>query len=140
MTTNLFQPPAAVVADVERPVDVAQATLRDIRNAWIAATLSGTVTLIFAAVAALGSPLFGIGALQFVDAALIFGLAYGVYRRSRTCAVALLAYFVLSKLIMLQAGAPASGMAVALAFIYFYFRGVVGTFRYHKSGPGLTRF
>jgi hypothetical protein len=133
MSRNPFQPPAAAVADLERPADDAESVRRDIRNAWIAATLSGVATLLFAAAATLGSPVFGFSALELVDAALIFGLAYGIYRRSRACAVSLFAYFVLSKLLMLQAGARSSGLPIALVFIYFYFRGVVGTFRYHRA-------
>ncbi|HXZ92266.1 MAG TPA: hypothetical protein VEG36_05240 [Burkholderiales bacterium] len=133
MAYNPFQPPASVVTDVVRPTQVAEPVRRDIRNAWIAATISGCVTLVFAAIATLSSPVFGFGAAQFIDVALIFGLGYGVYRCSRACAVGLLAYFVLSKLIMLRAGGPASGIPMALLFIYFYSRGVVGTFRYHRA-------
>lgn len=133
MAHNPFQPPTAVVADVDRPTQVAESIRRDIRNAWIAGTISGCVTLVIATIATLTAPVFGFGAAQFMDVALIFGLAYGIYRCSRACAVGLLAYFVLSKLILLRAGGPASGIPMALLFIYFYSRGVVGTFRYHRA-------
>lgn len=71
-------------------------------------------------------------AWNFVDVALIAGLAFGIYKRSRTAATIMLAYFVLSKvLITINTGMP-SGLVLGLLFTIFYFRAMTATFRYHR--------
>ena len=67
------------------------------------------------------------------DIFLIFGLAFGVYQKNRICAVILFAYFVLSKLVQIFTS-PINFFAllVALAFGYFYFEGMRGTFSHYK--------
>ncbi len=135
METNPYLAPTAYVADVERAVLVDGAVFRDIRNAWIAAVISGTISLIVVMVSVSYVQVLGIDAWDFFDVALIFGLAYGVYRRSRVCAVLLLVHFICARWYMLQHGASLSGLSLvfALMFVYFYFRGVIGTFRYQKA-------
>ena len=104
---------------------------KKIKNAWIAALISGTLTLLVTLYAVFGESIMGFDAWAFFDVALIFGLAYGIYRKSRTCAVVMLVYFVAAKIFLIAQTGTASGLPLALVFIYFYALGVVGTFRYH---------
>ena len=104
-----------------------------IKNAVIAACISGGMTALFTLIALAGVNPVGLDAWAFIDVALIFGLAYGIHRKSRTCAVTLLVYFVASKIYMMsQMGSP-TGLPLALVFIYYYFMGVQATFKYHGA-------
>lgn len=57
---------------------------------------------------------------------------FGIYKKSRTCAVLMLLLFAANKVIMWFESGSVSGLPVSLIFLYFYFMGVVGTFQYHK--------
>jgi len=110
------------------PVDV----LKKIKNAWIAGLISGAATLVVTLLAVSGVQLLGFSAWEFVDVALILGLTYGIYRKSRVCAVLMVIYFAASKiLIVMETGKPTGGF-MAIIFLYFYVQGVLGTFAYHK--------
>ena len=127
---NPYTAPSAVVADpiIEVPLE----TRKKIKSAWVAACISGTLTLVVTLIAMSGTELLGFDAWSFIDVALIFGLAFGIYKKSRTCAVVMLAYFVLSKIVlMIEAGKP-SGLLMAFVFGYYFWQGVQGTFAYHK--------
>jgi hypothetical protein len=129
-TENPYSAPAAQIADptLEIPEDIR----KKIKNAWVAAVISGSITLVVTLVAMSGTDILGFSAWELVDVGLIFLLAFGIYQRSRACAVAMLAYFVLSKIfIMVESGRP-SGIPLAIVFIYFFWQGVSGTFAYHK--------
>ena len=95
--------------------------------------ISGTVTLAVTLISIFAAPVMGFGPWELLDVALIFGLAFGISRRSRTCAILLLIYFLISKFILLVTNPSASSVPMALVFIYFYVRAVIGTFRYHKA-------
>lgn len=119
--------------DANPPVQVPADVLSKIRSAWIAAVVSGTITLLFTLAAMAGHSVLGISAANFVDVALIFGLAFGIYRKSRTCAVLMLVYFLASKIYMIQQnGAAGAGGILGVVFLVFYAMGVMGTFQYHK--------
>jgi hypothetical protein len=128
---NPYQPPTAAVSD---PPDqsVPDSILRDIRNGWIAAVVSGSVTLVYVVVAIYGVKVYGITAWELVDVGLVFALAYGIYRRSRVCAVLLIVYFVYAKAYLLLEGAPASSLVIGAIFLYFYVRAALAAFRYHR--------
>lgn len=106
-----------------------------IKHAWIAAVVSGCLTLL-AALAAIvsGGSLFGApwDGWVLIDALLILGLAYGIYRKNRAAAVAMLLYFTLSQIWMRIDGVGSSGVMLAFFFFFFYLRGAVGTFAYEK--------
>jgi serine/threonine-protein kinase len=69
---------------------------------------------------------------KLIDVALILGLTYGIYRKSRVCALLMLVYFLISKLIMIEHDSKGSGLVMAVIFLYYYVQGVLGTFAYHK--------
>jgi serine/threonine-protein kinase len=104
-----------------------------IKNAWIAGAISGTITLVVTLFAISGSSILGFSAWELLDVALIFGLTFGIYKKSRTCAVLMLIYFLYAKITLIaQNGVASSGIVLALVFIYYFGQGVVGTFQYHK--------
>jgi len=107
---------------------------KKVSNAWWAALLSAGVTVIFAFISLGGEPVAGIDAWAFLDVALILGLAFGISRKSRICAVLLLVYFVGGKILMWTEAGNVRGLPVALVFMWYFAQGVVGTFQYH----GLT--
>lgn len=130
--------PASPVARIAvTPVAAAPAVDPDvekgIKNAVVAACISGGITALFTLVALAGVNPVGLDGWAFVDVALIFVLAYGIHRRSRACAVILLVYFVASKIFMMvQMGKP-TGLPLAIVFIYYYFMGVQATFKHHSN-------
>lgn len=132
---NPYESPSATIADTALPRerDVPDDITRPITHGWVAACVSGAITLLVTLVA-MGSGGNGVGdgAWNLVDVGLIALLAFGIYKRSRTAATIMLAYFVLSKiLIMVETGRP-SGLVLGLLFAIFYFRAMTATYRYHR--------
>ncbi|SRR5712692_487560 len=133
MTSNPYSPPKANVQSSEREPTIPMEVLKKIRNAWIAGVISGCLTLVVTLVAMGGTSILGYSAWELVDVALVFGLTFGIYKKSRTCAILMLVYFAYSKFILLvENPGKTSGIVMAVIFIYFYALGVVGTFQYHK--------
>jgi hypothetical protein len=72
------------------------------------------------------------------DVIIILLLAFGIYKKSRVCAIVMLIYFILGKIIQFSEYAsygidtPPSNYLVAVVFIYFYFQAVRGTIAFHK--------
>jgi hypothetical protein len=93
---------------------------------WIAAVIAGFFTTFCVITGCLNK-------YYIVDMALLFGLAYGVYRRSRTCAVLLLAYAIASQAMFFSRGRQPSAIALVSAGTFFtaYALGVIGTFVSH---------
>lgn len=135
-TTNPYAAPSADVstAPAAVPVEVA----KKIRNGWVAACISGTLTLVVTLIAMSGTAILSFSAWSLIDVAVIFGLAFGIYRKSRTCAVLMLVFFVASKIFMMvQSGKP-SGLLLAIVFFYYFWQAVMGTFAYHRLKPELA--
>lgn len=129
-TENPYSAPATQIADpiLEIPEDIR----KKIKNAWVAAVISGSMTLVVTLIAMSGTDILGFSAWELLDVALVLLLAFGIYKKSRACAVAMLAYFVLSKILMMVESGKPSGLPLAIVFIYFFWQGVSGTFAYHK--------
>ena len=129
-TENPYSAPAAYVADVtpEIPEDIR----KKMKGAWVAAAVSGSLTFAITLVAMSGTPILGFSAWELLDVGFIFGLAFGIYKRSRACAVAMLVYFVISKIIFLVESGKPSGVVMSVIFIYYFWQGVSATFAYHK--------
>jgi hypothetical protein len=130
---NRYAPPEADVALPAVEPQVPKATLRKIRNAWIAGLISAGMTLLLVLLAVAGTSIAGFTGWEIVDVALILGLTFGIYRKSRVCAVLMLVYFVVSKVLLILETGQASGIVLALVFFYYYAQGVAGTFAYHKQ-------
>jgi serine/threonine-protein kinase len=132
MNQNPYDAPKANVETPAEALRVPAEVLTKIRNAWVAGCISGCITLIITLLAISGTSVLGFDAWELIDVALIFGLAFGIYRKSRVCAVSMLVYFVAAKILIIKETGQASGAILALIFIYYYWQGIVGTFQYHK--------
>jgi hypothetical protein len=109
------------------PEDIA----KDIRNGVIAGCISGGLTLIVTLMTMGSTEIMGLSVWSLIDVALIFGLTFGIYRKSRVAAILMLVYFVISKILQIADTGKASGLLLAIAFVYCYARAVMATFRYH---------
>jgi serine/threonine-protein kinase len=128
-------PYSASTVDMEQAdeIVVPEKVQKQIRNAWIAGTISGTITLAVVLFAMAGANILGFSAWQLIDVALIFALTFGIYRKSRVCAVVMLIYFIISKAMLITQAGSSTGIITALIFLYYYGYGVAGTFAYHKA-------
>jgi serine/threonine-protein kinase len=106
-----------------------------IRNACIAGTICGVLTLLVTLIAVAGVDIPG---LEFdlwtlFDVFLIFALTFGIYKKNRVCAVLMFVYFVGSKVLMWKESGSVSGLGMATLFGYFFLQGILGTFAYHRT-------
>lgn len=100
-----------------------------IKVAFIAALISGSVTLILLLLNLAGIIDLGLTIIDFVDVILVFGLSYGIYRKSRAAAIIMVLYFIGSKIIM----SPEFRIgAMSILFILIFIRGAVATFIVRK--------
>lgn len=133
--SNPYESPAVVIAETRLPLerDVPEEISRPITHGWVAACVSCVMTLLVTLIALFGDSAGNTDAAwNFVDVALIAGLAFGIYKRSRTAATIMLAYFVLSKVLIMINTGMSSGLVLGLLFTIFYFRAMTATFRYHR--------
>jgi len=95
---------------------------------WIAASAAGVFMVALGVMAG-----FSIGWVYVTGAIVLFALAYGIYRRSRVCAMLILLNHFLG-VVGLFAHArevPPTEMAVTLVLGVLYVLGVIGTFLHH---------
>jgi hypothetical protein len=110
-----------------------QQTARKVaRQAFWAAIVVAAITTVFAALAMAGTSLGGTTAGAFVDAAIFALVAIGIWKMSRTAAVAGLAIFALEKILMFQSLQKPGNLFVAIAILFGFANGVRATFAYHK--------
>ncbi|NCQ83899.1 MAG: hypothetical protein GPJ00_05005 [Microcystis aeruginosa W13-18] len=96
-----------------------------IKPAWITGTILGVINLLVT--------LFLNNPYVFIDVVLYFGLSFGIYKKSRICAVIMFGYYIASRIYFWEVlkGNPLF-LIVSITFIYFLWQGVQGTFAYHK--------
>lgn len=131
---NPYHSPDTVIADRrDYEADVPSEITAPIKHGWIAACISGVLTLIATVFSMFNGPneVFA-GAWSLIDVALIAGFAFGIWRRSRVAATLMFVYFVLSKILIMQATGRPDGLVLGLVFLIFYFRAMTATFRYHR--------
>jgi hypothetical protein len=121
-------------------LDPLQIAEKDIHNGWTAGLISGSSTFLVVMAVLIFKPTGSFAQYYgdpwiFIDVALIFGLAYGIKRRSRVSAVLMLVYFAGSKADQIFHLKNFSGLALALVFILYYARAVRGTFVWHRLNP-----
>lgn len=133
MDTNPYEPPQSNASTNEK-LDVPTNLAKKIRNGWIAAIIYGViifgVTLpdIITVELNIASTIF-----SSVDIVLIFLLAFGIYKKNRFAATAMLLYFLASRIFVnLATGTFSHGWVMTLLFAYFYFQAMLGTYQYHK--------
>jgi len=95
---------------------------------WIAAAFAGLLTAALSIASALG-----LGPFNLIDATALLAFAYGIFRRSRTCAVLALAYHLINRaFVYSHAGdVPPAILAGDLLLAALYVLGVIGTFSHH---------
>ena len=93
---------------------------------WIATTIIALLTALSVATGRL-SP------YNFVDAAIFFGLAYAIYRRSRVCAVVVLLYVMAYEAALIYKTHQVSTLTIIIIAVFFGAcgLGVIGTFVSH---------
>lgn len=132
MIRNPYEPPTTNVEVIEPELVVPPEIASKIRNSWVAGLLSIAFTILFVIISFFGTSILGIDEWALIDAAFMAGLCYGVYKKSRTCAILLLAFFGFSKAVMWVDSGSVSGLPMTLVFLWFFFQGVVGTFQFHR--------
>jgi hypothetical protein len=102
-----------------------------IKWAWQAGIVSGTMTLIFVFLYLAGYGFTGfINELALIDVCLMFCLSFGIYKKSRTAAVLMLVYFALNLAWII--GLKRFPGVISWFFLVLFLRGIQGTFTYHK--------
>jgi len=132
MSDNPYRPTEADLVLAPAEVAVPPEVLKKIKHGWIVGVISGTLTLILSLLSIAGTQIMQSSAEGLVDAVLAYGLSYGIYRKSRTCAVLLTAYFIIGKIFVYVESGAFNGGLMSLVFLYLLARGVEGTFQYHK--------
>lgn len=132
MSHNPYESPKTDVEQNSAENAVPAPILKKIRSCWIAGLVSAGITLIFAFLALFGVSAFGIDEWAFVDAAIMVALVFGVYKKSRTCAILLFVFFAFNKALMWYEAGSVKGLPIALLFFWFFGQGIVGTFQYQK--------
>lgn len=133
--SNPYQSPAASIRATGKPLpqDIPEEIRKDIRNGAVAAVITFALTLGMTWFYVYVRPEEGVtDAWSFLDVGLIAALAFGIWRKSRVAATAMLIYFVLSKILeVVDTGKP-GGILLTIAFIYYYYKAMVATYRYHR--------
>lgn len=109
--------------------------LKYIKTAVGLAVICSLITLLGIIISVCGdSDFLGLSLYGLVDVVFLLGLAFGVYKKSRVCAVILFIYFILSKIYMLN-NYEFNLMAYITAIIFAigFFQGMRGTIYYHKN-------
>ena len=103
-----------------------------IRAGWIAGIVSIAMTaLMVGTVYFTGEAVMGFDLTLIVDVLLMIGLVVGIYFKSRTCAVLMFVYFLISKILQVTGG-QYGGIVLGVIFLYFYGRAAWGTFVWHR--------
>jgi hypothetical protein len=131
MSPDPYSTPVALeVVDLPTP-EVPSKILKKIEKAWgigvIASFLLGVSTL--AASSNRQGAIFAMW--NWGTVVFILALTFGVYRRSRTCALLLLISSVSWIGLMILVG-KTTGIVLLVIFSYYSLQGVIGTFAYHR--------
>lgn len=74
------------------------------------------------------------------DVGIGSGLAYGIYRKSRICAVLLLIYYLLDQIYIFSTGQfKVTSILWAFLFLWLLSSAILGAFRYHKLVPSKNK-
>jgi len=105
-----------------------------IKTAWILALVLGGITLICGIFSKHIQYFVPIKAnlWSILNAFIIFGLAFGVYKKSRFCAVIMFVYFFDSQFRFSINSWTISNIPLALVFLFYFYQGIRGTNYYHK--------
>lgn len=119
---NWFWPSMTSLENVERAV----------KEAFVASVISAVLTAVISILPLFGKSLLSFNYASLVDAVLILALGWGIKRKSRSCAILLLVYFVIAKI---DLAIETSGKNLSfMTFVFFlcYLNGARGAFAYHR--------
>lgn len=103
-----------------------------IKDATVAGIITIIVTLMLTLIYASGAGLAHLDVWNIIDIVVLSGLTYGIYRKSRACALIMPIYYLTLKTVLWVNEQAFIGVPLALIFTYFFWRGVQGTWAYHK--------
>jgi uncharacterized membrane protein YjgN (DUF898 family) len=112
--------------------DLIEAKL-DIKRATSAALIVAGLDLLLAILSLCGIRILGADLWILVDVIIVAGLAYGIHRFSRTCAVLMSIYYLALCVLLLRKTGIAS-IVFRAVFLYYFARGAQAMFTYHKLG------
>ncbi|PKE29569.1 hypothetical protein CWS43_16145 [Rahnella sp. AA] len=105
---------------------------RLIKNGWAAAVASALITVALDVYFWMSGVRAVLVYFNLIYVLVSCGLAYGIYRRSRVCAVLMLLLFVLDK-VYAPVTYSSGNIVFFVMFMMFFSGGVVGTFWYHSK-------
>ncbi len=103
------------------------------QGVWVSVFICAVTSL--AVMAGLGD----LNAYAFIDVALFAAIGLGIWKHSRTAAVAGLALYLLERIVQMTAGAPAGTLVISVIFLLCYANAVRGTFAWHRLKAGAPR-
>jgi serine/threonine-protein kinase len=130
MIDNPYKPPRVTL---EETYTAPPRISKKIQYATVAGGILGTLTLILTCVSLFGVSIPNVSVWSLIDAGLVFGLTFGVYNKSRVCAILLFSYYVVSKIQYSIITQKVDGIAYSLIFTIFFVVGIVGTFEFHSD-------
>jgi serine/threonine-protein kinase len=132
MSENPYEPSSASLQQHDVELLVPKDIDKKIAGGWVAGLISIAISLVFIGISFFGPTIAGMNANALVDVTLMAGLAYGVFRKSRICAVLLFLMFLAEKIYAFVATGTVSGIVTSLLFLWFFFQAVIGTFQFHR--------
>lgn len=117
-----------------------------IRHGWIAGVVIGCVTFLIWFIAMLRNDSsvqsIDLSIYSLIDILGIFALTYGVFRKSRICAIILASYFILIKLFHIVSIPFPQNIFSLIGLLVvspFFIRAIIGVFNYHKNNLPITQ-
>ena len=103
----------------------------DIKRATSAAVIVAGLDLLLAILSLCGIQILGADLWILLDVVMVLGLAYGIRRFSRTCAILMCIYYLA---VCIYAGRKTgiTGIISRALFLYYFGRGAQAMFTYHK--------
>lgn len=130
---NIYQAPSSELPLEVTPVNT-DAAHKDVKQAAIAAFVVAGFTAALVALGVVSGAGADFGALSnpynLVDAAIVVACGFGILRYSRAAALILFFFFIVARIAM-SLDRPA-GIWLSLVLLYFFWKGVRGSFNYHK--------
>lgn len=108
---------------------------KNIRNGWIAGSISGGLTLIASLIGAFNEQFqaqFGADEWMLIDVFIIAVLTYGIYQKNRFAALIMLIYFVISKIYIFMETQRPNGLFIGIIFTIIYVKATQAAFELHK--------
>lgn len=114
------------------------------REQAIKATKQGAIAAVISGLITLGVTLFAMYSnsssdleiwndpTNFMDVLFVFVCAFGIYRQSRTAALIVLVYFIISKIIIALSIGRLPGIFLSAIFVYFFAKATQGAFVFHR--------